>query len=74
MEAAGNPKQYRNGYEADLALGLTYLKRLMARMATCACEFLVTLEDDVCVRRPAVPPPRTGAARPRGEEAWRRRR
>lgn len=59
-EAAGNPKHYRHGYEADLALGLTYLQRLIARMATCACEFLVTLEDDVCVRRPAVPPPQAG--------------
>ena len=59
-QAAGNPLAYRGGYETDVGLGVVYLQRLIVKMRVCACEFLVALEDDVCVQRVALRPPRTG--------------
>ena len=59
-EAAGNPKFYKKSYEKELGQGLVYLTRLIERMRVCACEFLVAIEDDTCVRRRAELPPRIG--------------
>ena len=54
-ETAGNPVAARTGQ--GLQGAMPFMRRVLQQIALCSCEFLVTLEDYVCLHRPPVHPP-----------------
>jgi hypothetical protein len=58
-ETAGNPDAARTGQ--GLRGAMVFMRRVLFAIARCESEFLITLEDDVCIQRPPLyPPPACG--------------